>query len=218
MGLLSDLYQQSQISGHQERAEVLEQRRWPHRLVGENTTRSTRIVAVTLGLALLGATAGALASWLAHVVSFLAVAGHRPWSMLSGVLLNPGFILLVLGQGAKVGVALGPVVGWALLRRVPLGWAGVGLAVGAFVGGRAGDWLVSRLFHGTNTAGWFPGMWGAAVGVLLAAAVLRALFRPRPDARESGASAGGAALPRTPPPERPAPVRPARPGARASRV
>jgi hypothetical protein len=100
----------------------------------------------------------------------------------------PPLSLLALGArvGAGFGLVAGPVVAWTLLRRVPIGVGLLGCALGAVVGGSAGllvglaDWnpyvplAVSR-------APIPQACLGAALGMLLAAIILRRRLRVPPD-------------------------------------
>jgi hypothetical protein len=122
--------------------------------------RTTRIVAVTVGLLAAGAVAGAVA---ADAALFLASALDG-----GGVALNDWEPLLVVAAiGALFGGVLLPITAWLFLRRVPLGLALLGTVVGTIVGGALG-WIV-RL--GSNEIQ--GGVMGAFAGFAVAALLLR---------------------------------------------
>jgi hypothetical protein len=122
--------------------------------------RTTRIVAVTVGLLAAGALAGALAADAALLLAS-AVDG-------SGLALtNWEPLLVVAGIGALFGGVLLPITAWLFLRRVPLGLALLGTVVGTIVGGALG-WIV-RL--GSNEIQ--GGIMGAFAGFAVAALFLR---------------------------------------------
>ena len=118
------------------------------------------MVAVTAGLSVFGAIVGAAAGTTALFV---------------GVLLNGQFIddaFFVLGFPAFIGAVLGavltPIAGWMLLRRVPLGRAFAGLAVGTIGGGVLGWKLFApRMDPIVGSVG------AAVVGFLIAAIAMR---------------------------------------------
>jgi hypothetical protein len=145
-------------------------------------TRPARVLTITLGLAAAGAAAGAVAVYLSHAVVLLAGIGLRGAHLLT----HPALFAVLLPRGALLGAILGPLVAWGLLRRVPLGWVVTGIAGGALGGALAGDWLVSRLFWGVNTAGWFPWFWGAMVGIVVMSLLLWWRCRPRRAAGNAG--------------------------------
>ena len=108
--------------------------------------RSLRVVRVTLDLAGLGAAAGAAIALVAHTI--LLVMYLRTDDPARA--LTRGFAPAVLGhllsRGALLGALVGSPVAWALLRRVPIGWAVLGVAAGALVGGLGGDQLLDEHF------------------------------------------------------------------------
>ena len=77
-------------------------------------SRASRILAVTAGLIALGAICGALLGALV----FLGIVG-----LSEGFRFAPlGAVLAVgAGVGAPVGAVLAPILGWTLLRHVPIG-------------------------------------------------------------------------------------------------
>jgi hypothetical protein len=99
-------------------------------------------------------------------------------------------LAFLLPKGALLGALTGPPVAWVFLRRVPVGWAALGTAVGALVGGVAGDLLLAALFWGEPSPIRFGWLWCALTGVLLAAMVLRRRFQSSsaPGARELAAN------------------------------
>ncbi|HET7584576.1 MAG TPA: hypothetical protein VFK13_06680 [Gemmatimonadaceae bacterium] len=101
-------------------------------------TRTTRIVAVTAGLAAAGALFGALAGAMAAGVVGLVVDGLTWWSdwLLGGAVL-----------GGALGVVAAPLGAWLLLRSVPLGRAFAFLTLGAAIGAAAGFGVGAALDH-----------------------------------------------------------------------
>ncbi|HZF68524.1 MAG TPA: hypothetical protein VEZ47_10835 [Gemmatirosa sp.] len=98
---------------------------------------STRVACITLGLVAAGGVLGALAAALAAVLGFGVFA-----ALIGRQLLDPAAALFVGGVAARIGAALGIVVGplaaWLLLREVPLGRALLGTTLGALIGGLLG--------------------------------------------------------------------------------
>ena len=118
-----------------------------------------RVFAVTAGLVVAGAVFGALAGVAALAISLLLTGEFR------GRLLPEVFAIAAV-LGAILGAVCAPIIGWLLLRHVPLGRAFSGLALGATVGGVAG-WFLPQFAHGDGI------LIVAAVGALGAAVVLR---------------------------------------------
>ncbi|GLC25928.1 hypothetical protein rosag_24410 [Roseisolibacter agri] len=134
---------------------------------------------MTIGLVALGAAAGAAITLVGHITIMLSVG--LPRGRLAHALhlaLDPGLLGLLLPRGALLGALVGPPVAWALLRRVPIGWAALGVSVGALIGGVGGDLLLSAAFRGGPAPIRFGWLWCAVGGVVLAALVLRRLFAP----------------------------------------
>ncbi|MEP6765838.1 MAG: hypothetical protein ABJB66_16100 [Gemmatimonadaceae bacterium] len=121
-----------------------------------------RVAAVTAGLSVFGAIAGAFAGGSA---AFLVEAiGNRS--------LEPFLFLVGAEFGAPLGAVLMPFAGWALMRRVPLGRAFVGTIAGTLVGGIVG-W-----FSKPHPYGGFPlpnALVGGLIGFLCAVLALRAM-------------------------------------------
>jgi hypothetical protein len=96
-------------------------------------TRTSRIVAVTAGLALTGIVVGAVLGGLI-VTGFVIANDPHPTTAFDSFVLEIGAIF-----GAGVGVVFAPIAAWTLLRRIPLGRAiaegAIGTALGAVVGG-----------------------------------------------------------------------------------
>lgn len=121
--------------------------------------RNLRIAAVTGGLLVAGAVAGAIAADVALLIA-AALDGNGP--ELIG--LEP--MLFVGSVGALLGGVLLPITAWLFLRRVPIGLAVLGTLLGTVVGGALG-WI---LFSGDQIRG---GLGGAFAGFALSALLLR---------------------------------------------
>jgi hypothetical protein len=106
--------------------------------------RTTRIIAVTLGLSVAGAVFGALAGAIALALSLLLTGGGNVFSAET---------VFVLSIPAKLGGSLGaigaPAVAWILLRRVPLGKAVLVTTIGTVTGGVTG-WIVGEALRAVN--------------------------------------------------------------------
>lgn len=96
--------------------------------------RTRRILAVTAGLIVFGATAGAIAGAL---VAMLGAA--IKWGPMEAADL--GLVAVGATFGAPLGAVLLPTAGWLLMRRVPLGRAMFGTMLGTIAGGLIG-WLL----------------------------------------------------------------------------
>jgi hypothetical protein len=124
-----------------------------------------RVVLVMLGLMVVGAVAGAIAS--ASAVAVVGMLGADSlWlqqAMSFPTLPDEGVNLVaVAGRiGATAGVLLGPLAAWLLMRHVPLGIAIGGTMLGTFVGEVAALVLGTHFFT-------FP-----LVGFALAALAIR---------------------------------------------
>lgn len=92
-------------------------------------TSPTRVIAITSGLVLAGAISGALSGVLAIEAAVL-------------IFLQTFATLKMVGASSAIGALFGavvaPVLAWSALRRVPLGRAIAGIAVGAGLGGAIG--------------------------------------------------------------------------------
>lgn len=124
--------------------------------------RAQRFVQVTAGLMLAGFLFGGVAG---AVLLFVIAFPSNGWRTL----LAPEFLLLGAAFGAIVGMLLGPLGAWLLMRDVPLGRAVGGTTLGTVLGGVAA--LVSNL----------PGslFYAPVAGFALAALALRAHARRR---------------------------------------
>jgi len=117
--------------------------------------RPLRIVAVTLGLVVAGAVFGAIAGALALAIS-LTVMGTEVFALTFAAFV-----------GGVLGAVTAPVLGWLLLRNVPLGQMFAGSVGGTVVGGIVG-WFVVVSSYGIEGA-----LYGAFIGCLMATLVLR---------------------------------------------
>jgi hypothetical protein len=124
--------------------------------------RTRRILAVTAGLVVFGAAAGAIAGALVAIFAIAFSLGPR--EALDLDLIRFGATL-----GAPLGGALLPAAGWLLMRRVPLGRAMLGTMLGTIAGGLIG-WFTPFLideFYRTIVGGF--------LGFVLAVVALRRL-------------------------------------------
>jgi len=124
--------------------------------------RRSRIVIVSLGLLASGGVVGGFAGAIIGFVVAVAM-NHEPTTRLD-VTLGAEFGLQV---GAIYGMALFPLAGWLLMRRVPLGRALLGTAVGTVGGGVVGWFL-----H-VGRDGFLRVLVASIVGFLIAVLVLR---------------------------------------------
>ncbi|HET8713095.1 MAG TPA: hypothetical protein VFM23_05370 [Gemmatimonadales bacterium] len=123
-------------------------------------TSIRRRASITLGLVGAGAISGAAAGTIALTAALLF---SPPWSM-------PNVSLLLVGlwfggvTGAPLGAIAAPLLGWTLLRRVPLGRMFAVLAAGTVIGGIVG-------WFGTTGGGDIVvnSIAGAALGCIVAA-------------------------------------------------
>lgn len=141
--------------------------------------RSARIITVTAGLAGLGAAAG-VAIALVGLALVALVTGLRTGhvSLALQAMSEPMILAFLLPKGALLGALTGPPVAWTLLRRVRIGRAVVGVALGALIGALTGDLALSALSWGKATAIPFGWLWCALLGVLIAALLLRRASSP----------------------------------------
>jgi hypothetical protein len=124
--------------------------------------RARRNLAITGGLAIFGAAAGAIAGALVAVLAISLSLG--PLEALDLELLGFGATL-----GAPLGAVLLPISGWLLMRRVPLGRAMLGTMLGAIAGGLMG-WFAPLHIDVLDRA-----LFGAFVGFATAVIALRQL-------------------------------------------
>jgi drug/metabolite transporter (DMT)-like permease len=126
----------------------------------------TRKLFVTLGLSaggtLVGGAAGALAFLIAAMASGIAIPFDALW-----------IFAIPAALGAFLGFVLTPIASWMLLRRVPLGRAFPGLAVGTIAGGVLGGLFL----HGPH--GLEGTIVSAVLGFFVAAVVLRCVSSRR---------------------------------------
>ncbi len=131
----------------------------------KSTDRITRIVLVTAGLSVSGGVVGALCA-TAAVTAIAAIEGGSS-GLVSRVFAN--ILGVSAGFGAVAGMVGAPLIGWGLLRRVPLGRAMAFTAGGTVAGALAGE-----LMHPLKYASDIPAVLiGAFVGFLLGAIVVR---------------------------------------------
>jgi len=125
--------------------------------------RPARAALVTTGLIGAGALFGAVAGTIAVAIS-LTIDG-----------LEALVVAAYLGSlfGAPLGAIAAPILGWLLLRRVPLGRMFVGCAAGTVIGGVIG--FILSLGMGNILLG---GLGGAFLGCLGVAVLLRSSSRP----------------------------------------
>jgi hypothetical protein len=136
--------------------------------------RTLRIVSVSVGLVALGAVAGAAVSLLWFALQVLEVGmSVGTFARVGQALVEPTILAHLLSRGALLGALVVPPVAWALLRRVRLDRAVLGVAAGALIGGFGGQLLLGALFWGEPMPVRFAGLWCALVGVVSAAFVLR---------------------------------------------
>jgi hypothetical protein len=125
-----------------------------------------RVVLVTAGLSMTGGVVGALCAVVA--VGLIASAGVGVGQVAS----RAGLTLLSLagGAGALAGMLGAPLLGWGLLRRVPIGRAIAVTALGTVVGAVAGE-MINPLNPYSHTV---PGVIGGALtGFILGGVGLR---------------------------------------------
>ena len=138
----------------------------------ERMDRPTRIVVVTAGLSATSGVVGALTA--ASAVSALFIVSGNVDVLLAGG--PPGLLSVAAGFGALCGLVGGPLLGWGLLRRVPLGRALVWTAVGTIVGAVGGEALRSVI---TPFGPLLPGvLTGAFLGFVAAGIGLHVHARP----------------------------------------
>lgn len=124
--------------------------------------RTHRIVAVTAGLALTGVVVGAVLGGI--ILTALVLASDPNPTAASVLFLFPVGAIF----GASVGVVFAPIAAWTLLRRIPLGRAIAGAAIGTALGAVVGGFVA---FVGPILGG----IGGFVLGVLR----LRMIIQPR---------------------------------------
>ena len=136
----------------------------------ERIDRPTRIVLVTAGLSAVGGLVGALAA--ASAVGAIAILYGGVSALTAGG--TPGLLGVAAAFGAFCGLIAAPLLGWGLLRRVPLGRVIVWTAAGTIAGAVGGDLLQSV----NPFAPLLPGVLvGAGLGFITAGIGLRAHSR-----------------------------------------
>ncbi|HKG90448.1 MAG TPA: hypothetical protein VKA84_01075 [Gemmatimonadaceae bacterium] len=128
-------------------------------------SRPARIAIVTAGLSAAGALVGGACAAVSLGLVLLCLRVVTPRTSLEGAAFVLAFASLV---GAVTGAVGAPLIGWGLLRRVPLGRAIAGTALGTVAGGAAG-WAVMPVL-------------GSAAGALLGFVAGAVYLRLRTDA------------------------------------
>jgi len=90
-----------------------------------------RVAAVTGGLVVAGAVAGAVAATLAVGAVMMTTEPRE-------IFRDPELLLIGVKMGAAFGSVLGPLAAWLLMRHVPLGVAIGGTMLGTLAGAVAG--------------------------------------------------------------------------------
>ena len=139
----------------------------------DRAERIARVAVVTAGLSVSGGVVGAVCATAAVGVIATAESGFA--SLASGAGL--GLLGIAAGAGAVVGMVGAPLLGWGLLRRVPLGRAIVITALGTVFGAVCGQ-LLNPLNPYSHVV---PGVIGGALaGFVVAGVWLRATVRRTP--------------------------------------
>ena len=120
---------------------------------------------MTAGLSATGGLVGAVTA--ASAVGAIVILSGGVHALTSGG--TPGLLAVAAGFGAFSGIIGAPLLGWGLLRRVPLGRGIVWTAVGTIVGAVGGELLQSvnpfaPLVPGVFV-GAFLGFVGAGIGL-----------------------------------------------------
>ena len=125
----------------------------------ESRPRRAKFLAVaraTGTIMVLGAVCGALiGAVLVNVITAISPGGLRPRDI-------PTFAVMGGVFGAAIGAIFAPLIGWTLLRTVPLGRAIVVTGIGTVVGMGVGHWAPAREIPGA-----LAGFVVAAVGLRL---------------------------------------------------
>lgn len=90
-----------------------------------------QILLRTLGIALMGAGAGALCGVVLLAADFRAAPGNLTREAMP-------YVVIVASFGAAIGALAAPALHWSILRHVPLGRALTWTTVGALAGGTIG--------------------------------------------------------------------------------
>jgi hypothetical protein len=129
-------------------------------------TKISRILTVTLGLVLTGATFGAIIGGVMNFVWAIVTMPEDGGTFWIAEILEFGALF-----GAVIGAIITPIASWTLLRRLPLGRAvsvaTIGTALGAIIGGIGGTSEAIGPVAG--------GLAGFAAGVIY----LRVIMAPR---------------------------------------
>lgn len=107
----------------------------------QRTERASRIAIVTAGLGATGAALGAVCA--ASSVAIIAALATGLGSLGSGG--TPHLLGVAAAFGGLVGALGAPMLGWGLLRRVPLGRVLLVTSLGTVMGALGGEW--SRPFN-----------------------------------------------------------------------
>ena len=102
----------------------------------QSTDRDARIAIVTASLSAAGALIGAVCA--ASSVAIIAVLAGGATALTSAG--TPGLLAIAAGAGAFVGIIGAPMLGWGLLREVPLGRVILVTALGTVGGAVIGEW------------------------------------------------------------------------------
>ena len=102
----------------------------------QSTDRDTRIALVTASLSATGALIGAVCA--ASSMAIIAVTAGGLSALVSGG--TPGLLAVAAGVGAFVGIIGAPMLGWGLLRQVPLGRVILITAIGTIGGAVISEW------------------------------------------------------------------------------
>ena len=128
--------------------------------------RPIRIALVTAGLSLAGAVGGSLCS----VAAVTLIAGIEGGIAALGSRELAGLLGIAAAFGALAGMIGAPILGWALLRRVPLGRTALFTAIGTIVGAVGGELTRSLNPYARNVPGVLV---GALLGFVAGGVVAR---------------------------------------------
>jgi len=143
--------------------------------VGPSWEDVQRIVEVTMLLVFGGAALGSLTGTICLMLLFLP--SIQEWRAGYGAF----FLAMGTFAGAPLGALAAPLLGWSVLRRIPVGRAVLvtpcGTLVGSFTALAVG-WLFEDIADGR---GIFYLVTGAVIGLVVTALVLRARYGDRGD-------------------------------------